>query len=69
MDLIRVVYCIMKWHVTVVAGWRRPKTTTHEFDISAKEPGQAFIPLMRKLDALGITNDNVVKITMELKND
>lgn len=59
----------MKWHVTVVAGWRQPKTTTHEFDIFCRVPGEAFIPLMRKLDALGITNDNVVKITMEIQDD
>jgi hypothetical protein len=54
----------MKWHVTVVTP-----DSVFEFDIPCKEPGQAFIPMMRAMDQRGIRQDDVVEITMELKDD
>lgn len=54
----------MKWHVTVETA-----DAVLEFDILVKTPGEAFIPLMRELDAFYIDQKDVVSITIELKND
>lgn len=59
-----MVYCPMKWHVTVETA-----DAVLEFDILVKTPGEAFIPLMRELDAFYIDQKDVVSITIELKND
>ena len=54
----------MKWNITV-----ETPNGAYEFDIACKAPGEAFIPLLRRLDALGVSQDNVVMIYMERKND
>jgi hypothetical protein len=54
----------MKWHVTI-----ETVDDVYEFNITVETLGEAFIPLMRKIDSLGISQDDVVEITMERQND
>jgi hypothetical protein len=54
----------MKWHIIV-----ETVDAVLEFDITAGTLGEAFIPLMRELDAFHVDPKNVVLITMELKDD
>lgn len=54
----------MKWHVTV-----ETVDAVHEFDLPVKEARDGYVPFLRKMDTLGITQHDVVKIELELQND
>ncbi len=54
----------MKWHVTI-----ETHDTVHIFDIHVREAREGFVPLLRKADALGINQHEVILITMELTNN
>ena len=54
----------MKWHITIETA-----EGIYKFDITVESLRVAFIPLLRKMDLCGITQEDVVQITMERQND